>query len=392
MMALNRYRLRHQARKGNRAAKRVQKLLDRPERLLGVVLLGNQFANILASAIATVICVHYLGDIGVIVATVALTFVILVFAETAPKTLAVLHPFRLAYPASWLLQLLLIVLYPFVWGVNMLSNGLLRLCGVDMRHNKIDPLSKEELRTLVFESSGKVANKYQYMLLRVLDLEKVTVEDVMVPRSEIYGIDLKDEWATILGQLRNSEHAFVPLYNDSIDQVQGMLKLRKLIEIKDETLTKERLLEYADPVYFVPEAALLNRQLVNFQDEQEHVGLVVDEYGDIQGLVTMQDVLEEIVGEFSEDEDSPAKMVRKQRDGSVIVDGGISLRELNRVTDWQLPTNGPKTLSGLIIHYLEIIPGSGVACRINDYPMEVIKANEHTIQLVQVWPMLRKQL
>lgn len=390
MMALNRYRLRHQARKGNRTAKRVVKLLERPDRLLGIVLLGNQFANIFASSIATIICIHYFGDIGVLIASVGLTFIILIFAETAPKTLAFLYPMRFAFPASWLLRALLLFFYPFVWTINMLANGLLRCFGIKIDRNKLEPLSREELRTVVLEGAGSAAQKYQHMLLRILDLEKVTVEDVMVPRNEITGIDLLHDWSIILQQLRNAEHAYLPLYEGSIDNVKGVLRLRKLLEIHDEELSKDKLLEYADTVYFVPEVALLNRQLVNFQNEQQHFGLVVDEYGDIQGLVTLRDVLEEIVGEFSEDEDSLAKMIRPQRDGSFVVEAAINIRELNRLTDWELPIDGPKTLSGLITHYLEMIPSSSVACRINGYPMEVIKANEHTIQLVQIWPALRR--
>lgn len=383
MMALNRYRLRHQARKGNRAAQRVTTLLSRPDRLLGVVLLGNQFANISASAIATVLCVHYFGDLGVLIATFSLTFVVLVFAEAAPKTLAVLHPTRLAFPAAWLLQLLLWVLYPVVWVINVLANSLLAIFGVRVGQAKTEPLSREELKTLVVESSGKMQHKYQHMLLRVLDLEHITIEDVMVPRNEITGIDLQADWDTILYALRHSEHAHVPLYEESLDHVKGVLKLRKLIEY--DGLTRDRLLSLADPVYFVPEAAQLSRQLLHFQDNNESVGLVVDEYGEIQGLVTIRDILQEIVGEFGDYDDSVTQLVRRQADGSVVVDGSITIRELNRVMDWQLPLEHAKTLSGLIIHYLEMIPQASVACRIDGYPMEVIKANAHTIQLVQVW-------
>ena len=387
MMALNRYRLRHQARKGHRTAQCVMKLLERPDRLLGIVLLGNQFANILASSVATVICIHYFGALGVLISTLALTFIILIFAETAPKTLAVLYPLRIAYTSAWLLKMLLWILYPFVWTINMLANGLLMMCGVKFHKNHAEPLSTEELRTLLLEGSGKITNKYQHMLVRLLDLDQVTVEDVMVPRNEIYGIDLNNDWDTILQGLREAQHGCVPLYEETLDHVKGLLDMHHLIGIPDKALSKEKLVELSSSVYFVPEVALLNRQLVNFQAEHRQVGLVVDEYGDIQGLVTLRDILEEIVGEFADDADSPTKMVRTQRDGSVIVDASITIRELNRVTDWQLPLHGPKTLSGFITHHLELIPPSGVACRIHDYHMEIIKASEHTIQLVQVWPL-----
>jgi Mg2+/Co2+ transporter CorB len=389
MMALNRYRLRHQARKGHRSAQCVMRLLERPDRLLGIVLLGNQFANILASSVATVICIRYFGDMGVIVSTISLTFVILIFGETAPKTVAVLYPLHIAYVSAWILRILLWVLYPFVWTINTLANGVLMLFGIKVHKHHIEPLTAEELRTLLLEGSGKIANKYQHMLLRILDLEQVTVEDVMVPRNEIYGIDLQDDWGTILKRLRESEYGCVPLYEETIDRVKGLLDLHYLIGMSDQALSKNKLLELSSSVYFVPEVALLNRQLVNFQNEHRQFGLVVDEYGEVQGVVTLRDVLEEIVGEFTDD-DSSTKMVRTQRDDSVIVDASITIRELNRVTDWQLPTQGPKTLSGFITHYLELIPPSGVACCIHDYPMEIIKANEHTIQLVQVWPMQKR--
>lgn len=386
MMAINRYRLRHQARKGNLSAKRVLNLLARPDRLLGVVLLGNTFANILASSVGTILCIHYFGDLGVVISTIGLTFIVLVFSETAPKTLAVIHPARFAFPASWLLQGLLWVLYPLVWTITMLANSILYIFGVRVNRYRSDSLSQEELRTLVHEGTGKISSKYRHMLLRILDLEKVVVEDVMVPRNEIYGIDLHSDWGTILKRLRESEHEHLPLYEETIDQVKGILKIRQLIGAPDEALSLEYLLSITDPVYFVPETALLNRQLIHFQDEQKSFGLVVDEYGNVQGLVTLQDVLEEIVGEFSEDDDSPSKMIRSQADGSFVVEANIPVREFNRFTQWELPIDGPKTLSGLITHYLEMIPPSGMGCCINGYPMEIIKANEHTVQLVQVWP------
>lgn len=389
MMSLNRYRLRHQARKANPQALRVAKLLERPDRLLGVILIGNTFANILASAVATMIAVRYFGEIGVLISTVVLTFIILVFAEAAPKTLAALYPEKVAYPVGVILRGLLLFLYPLVWLVNTLANGVLRLFGVRLRRRSAEPLSLEELRSVVNEASGKITSNYHSMLLRLIDLEKVTVEDVMVPRSEIYGIDLDNEWDTILAQLRDAEHAHIPLYHENIDQVKGVLKLRKvLVELQHRQIEKADLLRLADEMYFVPETASLSHQLLHFQQDQQSLGLVVDEYGDVQGIVTLQDILEEIVGEFSEDEDSPSQLVREQRDGSVIVDASITLRELMRVTEWVLPVDGPKTLSGLIIQYLEMIPSSGLCCRIAGYPMEIVKANENTIQLVQVWPAL----
>lgn len=391
MMSLNRYRLRHMARKGQTGANRIVKLLERPDRLLGVILIGNTFANILASAIATVIAIHYFGEVGVFISTILLTLVILIFAETAPKTLAALHPERVAYSASPTLKILLRLLYPLVWLVNGIANGVLSLFHVHVKRRGVEPLTVEELRTVVNEATGKISSDYQQMLLRILDLEQVSVEDVMVPRSEIYGIDLEDRWEDILKQLTLCEHAYVPIYRDNINQVYGILNLRKVLaSLQQQAITQEMVLQLADKVYFVPEGALASKQLLNFQEEQKSVGLVVDEYGDVQGLVTLQDILEEIVGEFSFDVEDTSRMVHKQKDGSYHVSGNISVRELNRIAGWELPIDGPKTLSGLIIEYLEMIPVAGIAARIAGYPMEVMQVSGNTIRQVQIWPELRR--
>lgn len=390
MMALNRYRLRHLARKGDPAAKRTAKLLERPDRLLGIILLGNTFANVFASAVATIIAVHYLGDLGVLISTIALTFVLLIFAETTPKTLAALRPQRVAFPASLPLKILLVILYPLVWFINGVANGVLRLFRIKVKGHMIEPLTAEELQSVVREASGKISSNYQQILLRVLSLGQITVEDVMVPRNEIYGIDITDDWDKILKQLTESEHTKIPIYRENIDQVIGMLNLRSLIgQLPKRELTKDRLVKLAKEVYFIPEVTLINRQLLNFQKENRRIGLVIDEYGDIQGLVSIQDIIEEIVGEFAIDIDDVARLVQRQEDGSYLVDGRISLRDLNRLTDWELPIEGPKTLSGLVIEHLEMIPTSGMALRLVGYPMEVIKVSGNTIRLVKVWPEKR---
>lgn len=390
MMALNRYRLRHLARKGDLAAKRTAKLLERPDRILGVILLGNTFANVFASAVATIVAVHYFGDLGVLIATIIVTLILLIFAETTPKTLAALHPQRVAFPASLPLKILLTVLYPLVWFINGVANGVLRLFRIKVEGRSTEPLTAEELRSVVREASGKISSNYQQILLRVLSLGQITVEDVMVPRNEIYGIDITDKWDTILKELTTSEHTQIPIYRENIDQVIGMLNLRSLLRLLPKgELTKDRLVKLAHEVYFIPEVTLVNRQLLNFQKENKKIGLVVDEYGDIQGLVSIQDIIEEIVGEFAIDIDDVARLVQPQKEGSYLVDGRISLRDLNRITGWELPTEGPKTLSGLVIEYLEIIPISGVALRLAGYPMEVTKVSGNTIRMLRVWPEKR---
>lgn len=391
MMALNRYRLRHLARKGNVTAKRVAKLLERPDRLLGIILLGNTFANILASAVATIIAVHYVGDVGVLLATILLTIVVLIFAETAPKTLAALYPQRVAFPVSLPLKVLLFFLYPLVWFINVVANAVLALFRIKVHGRMTEPLSAEELRTVVREATGKISSSYQQMLIRILSLGRVTIEDVMVPRNEIRGIDITDDWDKILKQLCDIEHARMPIYRESIDHVIGMLNMRRLLTLlPKEELTKDKLIKLAGEVMFIPEVTSLSRQLMNFQKENRTVGLVVDEYGDIQGLVTLQDILEEIVGEFAIDVDDEARLVERQEDGSFIVDARISLRDLNRITSWDLPMEGPKTLGGLVVEYLETIPVSKVGLRIAGYPMVVTRVSGNAIRTIQVWPEKRK--
>ncbi len=393
MMSLNRYRLRHLVRKKNRAAKRVHELLERPDRLLGVILIGNTFANVLASAIATVLAVHLFGEIGVVPATIILAIFILLFAEITPKTVAALYPEKVSFSASWLLSFLLKILYPLVWGLNTISNGFLRLFNIKVKKRNIDHLTHEEMRTIVREAMGKVAPQYQNMMLGVLDLGGITVDDIKVPRSEIVGINLEDDWEVILAQLSKSQHTRLPVYKESIDQVQGMLHLRQALNLLAQNeLTKETLLKVTQEIYFIPSGTSLNIQLLNFRQEKTRIGLVVDEYGDIEGLVTLEDILEEIVGEFTTNLVPSYPNIQEQSDGSYFVDGSVGVRELNRRLDWKLPTEGPKTLSGLIIEYLEMIPPAGVGLRLAGYPMEVIQVEENMIKLVRVLPKLRSRV
>ncbi len=387
MMAINRYRLRHLARKGQLSAQRVAQLLQRPDRVLGVILVGNTFANILASAIATLLAVHYFGELGVVVATISLTFVVLVFAETMPKTLAALHPQPVAFTASVVLKILLRVLYPLIWVVNGLSNGFLRLFGIRVTPHHAEQLSADELRTVVLEAGGKISGAHQQMLLRILELEQATVDAVMVPRNEIQGIDVTKPWDEIFQQLLNSSYQYLPVYREDIDQVIGILNMQKVIPLlRQHALSVEKLLALLDEIYYVPEVTLMNHQMLNFQQENQNLGLVVDEYGDIQGLITLQDILEEIVGQFAVDIADIARLVKKQKDGSYLVDGAISIRDLNRLTGWELPTDGPRTLSGLIVEKLEMIPVSDVGLRILNYPMEVVEVSDNKIRQVRVLP------
>lgn len=384
-MSINRYRLRHLARKNNHAAIRVSRLLERPDRLLGVILIGNTFANIFASAIATVITVHYFGAIGVVIATVVMTFILLIFAEVTPKTVAALYPEQTSFPASFVLLILLKTLYPFVWLTNGIVNGLLSLFNIQVKEKVLDHLSHEELRTLVNDTMSKMSGEYKNLMLGVLDLGGITVDDIKVPRNDIIGINLDDDWGDILEQLSTGAYTRLPIYRESIDDVLGILHVRKVMNLfSQQKLNKHTLLNAAEEVYFIPEGTSLNVQLMNFRLEKKRIGLVVDEYGDIQGLITLEDILEEIVGEFTTDIDTIHKDIRQQKDGSYFIDGSVSVRELNRLLHWQLPTKGPKTLNGLIVEHLEMIPESAVCLKIADYPLEIIEIEENTVKTVHV--------
>ncbi len=392
LISLNRYRLRHMAKDGHAGARRAHQLLKRPDRLIGLILLGNNFVNILASAIATLLAVRLLGEDGVWVATALLTVVVLIFAEITPKTLAAMRPERFAFPAAVVLKPLSIVLAPLVSIFNALPTILLRLFGISQEELTEHSISREELRTVVNEAGAMIPRRHQKMLLGILDLEKVTVEDIMVPRNEIVGIDLEDEWEQILKQLRNSQHTRLPVYRGEIDNVIGILHLRKLLgQQQKEGLTREDLEGLARESYFIPEATPLNTQLLNFQTQRRRIGLVVDEYGDIQGLVTLDDILEEIVGEFTTDPATSSKDIHPQEDGSFLVDGSANIRELNRIMHWELPTDGPKTLNGMITEYLETIPEAGTSLLLEGYPMDIVQTGNNTVKTVRVDPALRKQ-
>ncbi len=391
LISLNRYRLRHMAKDGHAGARRAHQLLKRPDHLIGLILLGNNFVNILASAIATLLAVRLLGEDGVWVATALLTVVVLIFAEITPKTLAAMRPERFAFPATAILKPLGWLLTPLVLLFNTIPSALLRLFGISQEELTEHSISREELRTVVNEAGAMIPQRHQKMLLGILDLEKATVEDIMVPRNEIVGIDLDDEWEQILKQLRNSQHTRLPVYRGDIDQVLGILHLRNFLGLqRKQEITREDLEGIVREGYFIPEATPLNTQLLNFQRQRRRIGLVVDEYGDIQGLVTLDDILEEIVGEFTTDPATSSKDIHPQENGSFLVDGSANIRELNRIMQWELPTKGPKTLNGMITEYLETIPEAGTSLLLEGYPIEIVQTGSNTVKTVRIDPSLRK--
>ncbi len=387
LMTLNRYRLRHLADSGNRGAKKAAKLLEKPDKLIGLILIGNNLVNIIAPVLAAEIGRRMSGDLGVAVATGILTVVILIFAEVTPKTMAALHPEKVAFPSSYFLTLLAVIMRPLVWGLNLITSLFLRMMGAD-KETSVNALSKEELRTVVNEAGALIPQRHQDMLLSILDLEKIAVEDVMVPRSEIYAINVNDDFKLINKQVTQSPHTRVLVYRDNIDDAVGFIHLRDALRLQSkEQFSKSSLLRAVKELYFVPEGTPLNVQLANFQQNKERVGIVVDEYGDIQGLVTVDDILEEIVGDFTTTMlPAPSEEIFPQQDGSFLIDASINIRELNKEMDWDLPIDGPKTLNGLILEYLENIPTQYTSLRLAGYPVEVVDVADNMVKTVRVMP------
>ncbi|HIG41768.1 MAG: HlyC/CorC family transporter [bacterium] len=385
MMALNRYRLKHLVNEGHRGAKQAARLLERPDRLLSVILIGNNLANFSAASLATLIALELFGDKGIVFAPVVCTLVFLIFAEVAPKTISAAYPEKVALPSSYLLRPLMWILFPLVWLVNNFANAMLRLVGIRGEDVVDDELSAEELRTVVDEGSNISAHP-QNMMLGVLDLANVTVEDIMVPRAEIFGIDIEDDLGEIIAQIRSSQHTRVPVFKENIDKIIGILHLRNAAKfLTEEELTKASILQVVEDPYFVPENTPLQTQLVNFQKQKERLGLVVDEYGDILGIVAIEDILEEIVGEFTTDLADTNVDIHPQHDDSQLIDGGMHIRLINRRLKWQMPQDGPKTLSGLIIEHLETIPESNVCIVQGNYRIEVIQIQDNMIKSAKVW-------
>jgi len=394
LMTLNRYRLRHQADDGHPGAKRAQRLLDKPDRLIGLILLGNNFVNILASSLATLIAIRLGGEGAIPIAAGVLTLVVLIFAEVAPKTLAALHPEKLAFPAAWIYVPLLRLLLPLVWLVNLFANAVLKALRIYPEDAEGDALSREELKTVVGEAGAMMPKRHQDMLISVLDLESVTVDDIMVPRTEIDAIDFEDPISEILEQLEQLPYTRVLVYRGSIDHVMGFLHSRKILQatLDADGLTHAEIEALLREPMYIPKGTPLNRQLLNFQRTKRRTGLVVDEYGDVLGLVTMADLLEEIVGEFATDPSDSIADVQPQEDGSFLVAGTANLRELVRTLNWELPTDGPKTFNGLIVEHLQSLPESGTSLMIAGYPIDIIQIQDNVVRTARVRPLERREV
>lgn len=389
MMSLNRYRLKHLAKKKHHGALRAAELLERPDRLIGVILIGNNLVNNFAAALTTVIAIRLYGEGAIALASIILTLAVLIFSEVTPKTIAALYPEKIAFPASLILKPLLWILYPAVWLVNTISNALAKLFGVDAsKASTSEQLRPEELRTAVDEHGDLIPDQHQGILLNVLDLEKATVEDIMIPRNEVFGLDLEDDIPTLLKQIRSAEYTRLPVYEGDINNIVGLLHLRnaaRFIHGDNETVTHEAIRRFTREPYFIPEGTPLHTQLMHFQHQKRRMAMVVDEYGDVQGIVTMEDLLEEIVGDFTTnlaEEENPE--ISALENEWFLIEGGTSIRDINRHLNWSLPTDGPKTLNGLIVEELENIPEGHIGFKLGDYRIETASLSEKMIESAKV--------
>jgi Mg2+/Co2+ transporter CorB len=385
LMTLNRYRLRHLVKLKHPGAIKAQALLQRPDRLLGLILLGNNFVNTFAASVTTIIAIRLFPNVesNIAIAAGILTLVMLVCSEVTPKTFAALKPELLAFPAAWVFVPLLKIFYPVVWLVNLFVNKILEMAKIDVTKNSQDTLNTDELKAIITEAESIMPHRYQKMLLGILDLESATVEDIMTPRNEIVGIDMEGPIEDIIQQIKSSTHTRLPVYKKNVDRIIGFLHLRKvLILINQENFDKQMIISLLSKPVFIPDTTPVHSQMLKFKSEKVRVGLVVDEYGDVQGLVTMDDLLQEIVGEIITEDTT----VRAQSDGSYLVDANITVRELNRFMQWDLPTEGPKTLNGLIIEFMETIPEAGTGIRLHGYPLEILKRDDNAVKLVKFLP------
>ena len=389
LMSLNRYRLRHLARAKHPAAMRAQALLDRPDRLIGMILLGNNFVNILASSIATVIAMRLYGEAGIAIAAGVLTIIILLFAEVTPKTLGAMHPQPIALFSAYIYGPMIRLFYPIVWILSITANSMLKILGIHSDQTALQHLSREELRSVVNEAGALLPRRHKQMLLSILDLERVTVEDIMIPRNEITGIDLDKAWTDILQIITTTTHSRMPLFHGDITNVVGIVNIRNFLRpLTSGQLTKEDLIKVAREPYFVPQGTSLNAQLLSFQRQKRRLGLVVDEYGDICGLVTLEAILEEIVGEFTTSTTDAAPDILPSDDGSYLVLGGTSIRDINRQLHLHLPTEGPKTVNGLILEHMESIPQPGTSILIAGYPVEIMQTADNAVKVAKLRPRI----
>jgi Mg2+/Co2+ transporter CorB len=385
LMSLNRYRLKHLAGKNHGGAMRALELLKNPDKLITLILLGNNFINVLITQLATYIGYRLYGEAGIAIAAGLLTLILLLFAEVTPKTLAASSPEKIALPAAYVYKPLAKIFTPVVVVINWSAKLVLKLFLLSSKNQDHDALNSEELRIAVNETSGLIPDSHRDMLLSILDLEKVTVDDIMVPRSEIIGIDLEDDWHETLKLITNLSYTRIPIYSGNIDNMVGIAQMRKILPlILNDEFNPDSLVELTREGYFIPEGTPLTTQLINFRKNKRRIGFVVDEYGDIQGLVTIEDILEEIVGEFTTDPSALHQDFFQDADGSFLIDGSAHIRDINRNLEIQLPIEGPRTLNGLILEHMEFIPEAGTSLKINDYPIEIMQVKNNMVKTARI--------
>lgn len=387
-MALNRFKLKHLIKQKNKSAIRANKLLQRPDRLLGIILIGNNFVNILAASLTTILCLKLFGNSGVFIGSIILTLIILIFAEVTPKTFAANNPEKIALPSSLILKILQKLLYPLVWIVNFLSNSLLKILKIDGRTPDED-ISPEELKSILENSGDLIPARYQEMLLSILELDKISVDEIMIPRNEIIGIDLSDDIEDVRNQLKNSKKEFLPLFDQNLDETRGIIDLYGINSfLSEEDKSIENLLDKSDQVYFALENTSLNIQLFNFQKDKKTIAIVLDEYGSVKGILTIKDILEEIVGQLSDPHEEERIEIKEQKDGGYLIDASVSVREINRKLDWNLPLSGPKTLNGLILENTETIPEANISIEIEGYLIETVLIKDNMIKFAKVLKLM----
>ena len=384
-MSLNRYRLKHLAGKNHGGAMRAVALLKRPDKLITLILLGNNFINVLITQLATYIGYRLYGEAGIAIAAGLLTLILLLFAEVTPKTLAAANPEKIALPAAYVYQPLAQIFMPVVVVINWLAKLVQKLFLISDKNLDQDALNSEELRIAVHETSGLIPDSHRDMLLSILDLEKVTVDDIMVPRSEIIGIDLEDDWHETLKLITNLSYTRIPIFSGNIDNMVGTALMRRILPlILNGEFNPDSLVELTREGYFIPEGTPLTTQLINFRKNKRRIGFVVDEYGDIQGLVTIEDILEEIVGEFTTDPSALHQDFFQDVDGSFLIDGSTHVRDINRNLEILLPVEGPRTLNGLILEHMEFIPEAGTSLKIYDYPIEIMQVKNNMVKTARI--------
>ena len=390
MMAINRYRLSALVRKGNRGAKLVNRLLGQVDKLLGSILFGNTLVNVAAAALANIIILRLFGqnDWAILLGTLALTFVILVFSEIMPKILAASHPERIALPASYVLTPLITLFHPVVSVATALVKGMLWLLRIRIETDQSkQKITLEELRGLVLDAGHFLPRKHQKMLLNLVDLERITVNDVMIPRNQVEALDINANAIELRQQIITCHHTLLPVYADSPSNIIGILHIKRVLTLlQTEALDTAQLREILHEPYFIPSDTPLLRQLQQFQERHTRLGLVVDEYGELLGLVTLENILEEIVGEFTTQSPAQTGKFLRQEDGSLLLEGSSSLRELNRKLGLHLPLDSAKTLNGLILEHLEDIPEAGTSLKIAGYPIEIIQTQDRIVKVVRIFP------